>query len=67
MGYLAGTLATFLLIYFTYRIGENKRAATHKQEIAIFDKSAWKEMNTTKYEIYIQSTSKMIEVAQQYG
>lgn len=48
VGYFVGTLVTFLLIYFVYRIGELNKAGRNWNEITSIDESVMKEMEQLK-------------------
>ncbi|MBJ8009609.1 hypothetical protein E0M25_12675 [Bacillus mycoides] len=47
-GYLIGTLFTFALICFTYKVGEMNKAEKQCYEIAAIEKSLEKEMEQLK-------------------
>ncbi|SMD65716.1 hypothetical protein [Bacillus pacificus] len=48
LGYFTGTLVTFFVIYFGYRVGEMNKAEKNWHEITEIDKSVEKEMEQLK-------------------
>lgn len=48
LGYFTGTLVTFLMLYFGYRISEENKSEKNWHEITEIDKSVEKEMEQLK-------------------